>query len=187
MRTVSSIMCAVTLLLAACKTTEVPVYQLESFNQSETYSRTYDASTTDTCLAAKKALLGQGYLMQPGSDALHIIGNKKFQQDNEHHIEITTSVTCTPEKKGLSQVFANAVQDRYTLKKTNSSASVGLSVLGSLSMPVGAVDDSLVKTSSMTITSAQYYQRLFDAVSRFIADPDDATEEVEEVPATSGK
>jgi hypothetical protein len=51
-------------------------------------------------------------------------------------------------------VFVSAVQDRYALKKSPTSASVGVGALGSVSLPFGSNDDSLVKVASSTVTDA---------------------------------
>jgi hypothetical protein len=65
-------------------------------------------------------------------------------------------------------MFANALQDRYALKKTNNSASVGVGVLGSVSMPIGSSDDSMVKVASETVSSAKFYERFFALVELFL-------------------
>jgi len=65
-------------------------------------------------------------------------------------------------------MFANALQDRYALKKTNNSASLGVGVLGSVSMPIGSSDDSMVKVASETVSSAKFYERFFTLVELFL-------------------
>ena len=64
--------------------------------------------------------------------------------------------------------FVNAVQENFSLKKSNSSASVGVSPFGSLSLPFTGSDDSLVKVASLTITSAPFYERFFQLVERYL-------------------
>ncbi|OPG75826.1 hypothetical protein B1218_29415, partial [Pseudomonas ogarae] len=65
-------------------------------------------------------------------------------------------------------MFANALQDRYALKKTNNSASLGVGVLGSVSMPIGSSDDSMVKVASETVSAAKFYERFFALVELFL-------------------
>jgi hypothetical protein len=60
------------------------------------------------------------------------------------------------------------LQDRYALKKTNNSASLGVGVLGSVSMPIGSSDDSMVKVASETVSSAKFYERFFALVELFL-------------------
>ncbi|MNM32587.1 hypothetical protein D3C81_431820 [compost metagenome] len=67
-----------------------------------------------------------------------------------------------------STIFANALQDRYALKKSNTSASLGVGILGSVSMPIGSTDDSMVKVASETVTSAKFYERYFALVESFL-------------------
>jgi hypothetical protein len=67
-----------------------------------------------------------------------------------------------------STMFANALQDRYALKKVNNSASLGVGVLGSVSMPIGSTDDSMVKVASETVASDKFYDRYFSLVESFM-------------------
>ena len=62
----------------------------------------------------------------------------------------------------------NAVQDGYTLKKSDTSASVGLSVLGSLSLPIRSNSDSMVKISSETVPAGKFYERFFSLVDHYL-------------------
>jgi hypothetical protein len=76
-------------------------------------------------------------------------------------------------------MFANALQDRYALKKINNSASLGVGVLGSVSMPIGSSDDSMVKVASETVSAAKFYERFFALVELFL--PPEAKKAVENV------
>jgi hypothetical protein len=60
------------------------------------------------------------------------------------------------------------VQDRYALKKNPTSASVGVGVLGSVSLPIGSNDDSLVRVASKTVRDAEFYKRFFDRVNYYL-------------------
>ena len=64
--------------------------------------------------------------------------------------------------------FANALHDRYALKKSPSSASVGVGVVGSVSLPFGASDDAMVKVASETITARDFYDRFFGLVAHYL-------------------
>ncbi len=161
-----------TALLAACATPKQAPFQRENFEHGETYSRGFGAGTAPTCEAARRALLSQGYVVNAAStDAVN--ARKSFQPDAETHVEIEFRVTCAPEISGPSKtlVFVSALQDRYALKKSNSSASVGVGVLGSVSVPFTGSDDSLVKVASETITAPAFYDRYFRLVSRYLGSP----------------
>jgi hypothetical protein len=161
---------AVTLLLSACKSTPTPLYQEEAFDATGSpYAHTFQAGSNATCEAARRALLSQGY-MASATQPVAIDGSKNFQPNNDSHIVIEFHVVCVDANGDgtTSTAYVNAVQDRYTLKKSNTSASVGLSVLGSLSLPIGSSDDSLVKVASETIPAGVFYERYFKLVDHFL-------------------
>lgn len=157
-------------VLAACSSPPKPIYQQEQFDvTSSPYSHTFHAKSDATCEAARRALLSQGYVASSSrSDAID--GSKNFQPSNDMHVVIEFHVVCADANAdGTSSIaYVNAVQDRYTLKKSNTSASVGLSVFGSLSLPIGSSDDALVKTASETIPAGVFYERFFNLVDHFL-------------------
>lgn len=156
-------------LLAACATSRQAVYQNEAFGDTNTYSHVYLASAAETCEAARRALLSQGYVITSSrTDAVN--GRKNFQPNGEVHAEIEFHVVCAPDSAdGKNSVaFVNALQDHYALKKTNSAASVGLPALGSVSLPFTGSDDSLVKVASQTILESKFYDRFFNLVERYL-------------------
>lgn len=156
-------------LLAACSTSRQAVYQNEAFGDTNTYSHVYLASAAETCEAARRALLSQGYVIT-SSRADAVNGRKNFQPNGEVHAEIEFHVVCAPDSAdGKNSVaFVNALQDHYALKKTNSAASVGVPALGSVSLPFTGSDDSLVKVASQTILESKFYDRFFGLVERYL-------------------
>lgn len=157
------------LLLSACATTRQGVFQTEAFGETSTYSRSFAATAIETCEAARRSLLSQGYVITVfRPDAIN--GRKNFQPNGDVHAEIEFHVTCAsdgPDGKD-SIAFVNALQDHYALKKTNSAASLGLPALGSVSLPFSASDDSLVKVASQTILESKFYERFFSLVERYL-------------------
>lgn len=152
--------------LSACSTTK-PLYSEENFNDASTFSKTFLTTGERTCATMQRTLLGQGYIVESNSSPTIVNGSKKFQPDNDHHIEITFHIVCTPNHDDTAATsYVNAVQDTYIVKKTNNNASVGVSVLGTISMPIGQSDDSLVHVASETIRSKDFYERFFTAVER---------------------
>lgn len=157
-------------VLAACSSPPKPIYQQEQFDAtSSPYAHTFHSKSDAACEAARRALLSQGYVVSSSrSDAVD--GSKNFQPNNDMHVVIEFHVVCADANAdGSSSIaYVNAVQDRYTLKKSNTSASVGLSVFGSLSLPIGSSDDALVKTASETIPAGVFYERFFNLVEHFL-------------------
>src|SRR5476651_2866374 len=154
---------------AGCSSKKAAIYEHESFKDSGTFSRNYPVSDSASCEAARRALLSQGYIIT-SSDPKLVSGHKSFQQTGETHMEISFSVVCADDgtEGHHATMFANALQDRYALKKTNNSASLGVGVLGSVSMPIGSSDDSMVKVASETVASPKFYDRFFVLVENFL-------------------
>lgn len=152
--------------MAGCSKDQA-IYEHENFDDSGTFSRKYPVTDTASCEAARRALLSQGYIIT-SSDPKLISGHKSFQQTGDTHMEISFSVVCAEDSSHHATMFANALQDRYALKKTNNSASLGVGVLGSVSMPIGSSDDSMVKVASETVTAAKFYERFFALVEVFL-------------------
>ncbi|CAK9888263.1 MULTISPECIES: DUF2242 domain-containing protein [Pseudomonas] len=155
--------------VSGCSSKKAAIYEHENFADSGTFSRSFPVSEAGTCEAARRALLSQGYIIT-SSDAGQVNGNKSFQQTGDSHLQISFNVVCAPDSgdEQRSTMFANALQDRYALKKSNTSASLGVGVLGSVSMPIGSSDDSMVKVASETVTSAKFYERYFALVESFL-------------------
>ncbi|MFT4190517.1 MAG: DUF2242 domain-containing protein [Comamonas sp.] len=154
------------LALAGCASKDVDLAH-EAFDDATTFTRNYSATPEAACEAARRALLSQAYIITNASSTA-LAARKHFQQSREQHYEIEFNITCVPDRSGTSTVFANAVQQLYALRKTNTSASVGVSVLGSLSMPIGSSDDSLVKIGSLTLTKSGLYDRFYGLLEEYL-------------------
>ncbi|NML31984.1 DUF2242 domain-containing protein [Paraburkholderia antibiotica] len=158
------------LALAACSSTPQPKLTEEMFETGASpYARNFNSNTIDSCEAARRALLSQGYLTtMPRADTVD--GTKNFQPTSDTHVVVEFHVVCTPgeEAADSSIVYVNAVQNGFALKKSDTSASVGLSVLGSLSLPIRSNSDAMVKISSETIPSGKFYDRFFALVDHYL-------------------
>ncbi|WOL29921.1 DUF2242 domain-containing protein [Pseudomonas fragi] len=165
--------------LAGCSTKKTAIYEHENFDDSGTFSRNYPVTDKTACESARRALLSQGYIIT-SNDPKMISGHKSFQQTGESHLEISFNIVCADDggSEHHATMFANALQDRYALKKVNNSASLGVGVLGSVSMPIGSTDDSMVKVASETVSSAQFYDRFFGLVEVFLPKPKEVVKAV---------
>ncbi|MBE2291623.1 MAG: DUF2242 domain-containing protein [Xanthomonadaceae bacterium] len=142
----------------------------EAFDSANTYSRNFNHSPAQACEAARRALLSQGFVVDR-AEADVVEAHKYFQQD-ESHEEVEFRAVCMPQTRGEQQtvVFVNAVQDRYALRKRNNNASLGVSALGSVSLPIGSTEDSLVKVASQTLQDPNFYKRFYAVLERFLPD-----------------
>ncbi|HEY9106167.1 MAG TPA: DUF2242 domain-containing protein [Roseateles sp.] len=145
------------------------VYQRESFSAEETFSRLFDANVDATCEAARRALLSQGYVIGRAESGV-VRGTKHFQPGNEMHVEIAFNVVCVGDgpKQQVATAYVSAQQDRYALKKSSQGASLGVSALGSISVPLSSSEDSLVKVASETIPAGEFYDRFFVLMQRML-------------------
>lgn len=161
-------------LLAGCGALPVSdkskkVYQRETFAAEETYSRLFDADVDATCEAARRALLSQGYVISRADSGL-VRGSKHFQPEGEVHVEIAFNIVCVGDgpKQQVATAYVSAQQDRYALKKSPQAASLGVSALGSISVPLSSTQDSLVKVASETIPAGEFYDRFFTLMQRML-------------------
>lgn len=157
------------LSLAACGSRQKaePPPSGETFGAEDTYSRSYDVAPSVACEATRRALLGQGYVIgRMSPEALE--ASKSFQPEADVHTQLNVRATCVPRSEGGSLVFVNAVQDRYALKTQANSASVGVSMIGSLSLPVGSSNANLVRVASNTVQNQDFYRRFFDRVKYYL-------------------
>ena len=160
------------LALAACATTPTTKVSVsEDFASTDTFAHSFPGNDKAACEAARRALLSQGYMIDQASTAL-VRGRKNFQPGPDVHVQIGFTVVCAADSRGSNSTttFANAVRDRYSLKKSSSSASLGVGGVGSLSLPFGGSDDALVKVASETIANKQFYERFFALVERYLDD-----------------
>lgn len=138
-----------------------PVHLSERFEASSSHAKRYPRSAEDACESARRALLSQGYVLSR-NDRLVLLGSKFFQPEKDRHVELKVQATCVPDDAvdHASSVYVTAWEDHYVVKKSTSSSSVGVSAIGSISLPMGSSEDSLVKVGVQTVRDATFYERL---------------------------
>ncbi|MCB1881200.1 MAG: DUF2242 domain-containing protein [Gammaproteobacteria bacterium] len=155
-------------ILSATACSNRAVYTEESFADDSPFKMRMDSGVYPVCESARRSLLGQGYLIEStGSDQIKARKAAKRQDNPNTFIEM--NIVCLPETTG-STLFATGVLSTYALKKSSSAASVGLSALGSISLPIGQSADSLVKISEETIDDKDFYRRFFAAVNNILSE-----------------
>lgn len=170
LRRLAGCLCAAAVLAGCAHESQVFAPQ-ENFGSGTIYSRLFDANPSQTCEAARRALLSQGYIINTTAADL-VEGNKSFQPQAESHLQMVIRVVCVPESTDgkVSLAFVTALQDQYTLRKTNSSASLGVGGVGSVSLPFMSASESLAKVGSETISSGRFYENFFDLVKHYLGD-----------------
>jgi hypothetical protein len=152
------------LTLTACSSEAV--YTKESFAADSPFQKRVAVKTAVACESARRALLSQGYLIDSASNE-QVKGRKAYKSEDERSTFIEMQVVCASDNTG-STLYATALLSTYAVKKTGSSASVGVKAVGSVSLPFGQSADSMVKVSDETIDDKKFYKRFFVAVDNIL-------------------
>jgi hypothetical protein len=146
-----------------------PVYRGERFEATSSHARRYPRSAEDVCEGARRALLSQGYVLSR-NDRVVLVGSKFFQPEKDRHVELKLQVTCVPDDAAdrAASAYVTAWEDQYVVKKSTASSSLGVSALGSISLPMGSSEDSLVKVGVQTVRDAQFYDRFHQLVAQVL-------------------
>lgn len=167
-------------LLGACS--EQAVYTSESFSSDTPFKLKVEGEPVTACEGARRSLLGNGYLIE-NADEEQVKARKARKNADKLNTFIEINVVCVSDNVG-STMFANGVVSTYDLKKSSSAASVGVSAVGSISLPIGQSADSLVKIGEETIDDAEFYRRFFAAVQHTLGEMQ-VRSTPEEPPATA--
>lgn len=141
-------------------------YKLEHFTPDSPFEQSFEIGPAPACEAGRRALLSQGYLIDESKPDL-VRARKFFQPNRETQIQLTFSLSCLAEGDG-SVVFANVRQLREELKANSASTGLSVTGIGSLSLPFGGNNESLVKVGEETVTDAEFYGRFFALMQSFI-------------------
>lgn len=163
------------LLVSSCSSQTA--YEEEGFAIDSPFRQKVKGKASDVCESARRSLLGQGYLIESASEE-DVKARKATKGGDTENTFIEMNIVCLPDAKGTT-LFATGLVTEYDLKKSTSSASVGVSALGSISLPIGQSADSLVKISEVTIESKNFYQRFFEVVSTILEEMQEAERERE--------
>ncbi|HMV71527.1 MAG TPA: DUF2242 domain-containing protein [Pseudomonadales bacterium] len=157
---------SVVLSLAGCSTQEV--YTRESFSADSPFRLKVDEGFAIACESARRSLLGQGYLID-FANAEQVKGHKAYRVEGKANTFIEMNLVCVADAVG-STLYATGVLSTYDLKKSSNPASVGLTGVGTISLPIGQSADSLVKVAEETIGDRYFYRRFFAAVEHTLGE-----------------
>ena len=150
-------------LVLGCSTRK-DVYRQETFAIDTPFAQMFNASPAQTCEAARRTLLSQGYIVAVELPE-RISGAKVFQPNEDEHMSIEFSVSCVAMPEDQSTAYANAVQTRYQLKTSPNSFGLSAPVIGALSLPFGSKAEDLIKTGAATITDGNFYARFWSLMA----------------------
>lgn len=150
-----------TFLVGACAK-PAPAYRAEQFAAVSPFEYRTPLTPQESCAAAQRALLSQGYQVDDQKPQT-VRGRKLFQPEPGHHMELNITLVCLPIQAG-AVVYANALQTRYELKSSSSSAGVSVAGMGSISLPWLSEKESLMKVGEETVSDPDFYHRLFQLI-----------------------
>lgn len=160
MRFLSSFLLLSVLLVAGCASNKpAPAWHAEAFSEESPFEYRTPVSAKALCAVGQRALLSQGYQVESTTPQA-VRGRKFFQPAPGHHMELGISLVCLPTPVG-AVLYANALQTRYELKTSTTSAGVSVTGMGSISLPWLSDKDSLVKVGEETVADPEFYRRLF--------------------------
>ena len=157
------------LITTGCSTPRATFTQ-DSFSNNSPYQQHVAVPASRACAAAERTLLGDGYSLDNTAKTGSVKGRKAYLAGSGRSSFLEMSVVCLPDATG-STIYANGLISQYDLKKSANAASVGVSVLGSISMPIGQSVDSMVKVSDETIRDRVFYKNFFSAIETVLQDP----------------
>lgn len=155
-------------LLAACGGTD-SYARHEEFASEARHRHDFPAAAPALCAAARRAMLGDGYVVTHGEDG-QLLGGKEFQGDDKVHAILNLYVSCEA-RAGGSTLFVTATEEHFDVKATRQSSSVGFPVLAPLYFGTLREADNQVKIRGETVTRNAFYERYYRAVERELAAP----------------
>src|SRR5882724_851739 len=131
------------------------------------YSRTISGSGDAVCWSVKRALLGQGYMLERSSEPGVLTGTRDYQPENKLNITLHLQTTCADNRNGTSIVFVTAEREESKLQKMKQSTSAGIGP-ATLTMPAGSAK-VLGVVRRETIVDPNFYNSFFALVEGFVA------------------
>ena len=137
------------------------------FVGSAPFSKTISGSGDSVCWSVKRALLGQGYMLERSSEPGVLTGTRDYQPDKKVNITIRLQTTCADNHNGTSIVFVTADREESKLQKMKQTTSAGIGP-ATLTMPAGSAK-VLGVVRRETIADPNFYNSFFTLVQGYVA------------------
>src|SRR5580704_11883895 len=139
----------------------------DAFAGSAPFSKTISGSGDAVCWSIKRALLGQGYMLERSSEAGVLTGTKDYQPEEKLNVTVRLQTSCADNKDGTSIVFATADREESKLQKMKQTTSAGIGP-ATITMPAGSAK-VLGVVRRETITDPNFYNSFFALVENYVA------------------
>lgn len=154
-------------LMGGCGTREV--YRDEAFSADSPFSRRIAGSSAIVCDSVKRALLGQGYALDPEAERGVLTGMKNFQRD-ETMVNLRLRTTCMANPDGTTMVYATAHEETTELQTLKQPAGVTIGGVVGFTVPSGSARIPIT-IKKETVQDPQFYARFYKQIEDSIAKP----------------
>ena len=137
------------------------------FVTSAPFSKTIPGSGDTVCWSVKRALLGQGYMLERSSETGVLTGTRDAQPETKVNITVRLQTTCADNRNGTSIVFVTAEREVSRLQKMKQSTSAGIGP-ATVTLPAGSAK-VLGVVRRETIDDPNFYNSFFALVEGFVA------------------
>jgi Uncharacterized protein conserved in bacteria (DUF2242) len=137
------------------------------FTASAPFSRTIAGSGDAVCWSVKRALLGQGYMLERSSEPGVLTGTRDYQPEEKLNITVHLQTSCADNRDGTSIVFVTADREESRVQKMKQSTSAGIGP-ATITMPSGSAK-VLGVVRRETIQDPNFYNSFFVLVQGYVA------------------
>ena len=137
------------------------------FVRSAPFSKTIPGSGDAVCWSVKRALLGQGYMLERSSESGVLTGTRDSQPEEKMNVTVRLQTTCADNRNGTSIVFVTAEREVSKLQKMKQTTSAGIGP-ATITMPAGSAK-VLGVVRRETIEDPNFYNSFFTLVQGFVA------------------
>jgi hypothetical protein len=136
------------------------------FTGAAPFSKTIVGSGDAVCWSVKRALLGQGYMLDRSSEAGVLTGTRDYQPSDKINVTVRLQTTCANNRDGTSIVFVTAEREESKLQKMKQTTSAGVGP-ATITMPAGSAK-VLGVIKRETISDPNFYNSFFTLVEGFV-------------------
>src|SRR5580704_17005610 len=137
------------------------------FVNSAPFSKTIPGGGDAVCWSVKRALLGQGYMLERSSETGVLTGTRDAQPEEKVNVTVRLQTTCADNRNGTSMVFVTAEREVSKLQKMKQSTSAGIGP-ATITMPAGSAK-VLGGVRRETIEDPNFYNSFFALVDGYVA------------------
>jgi hypothetical protein len=138
-----------------------------AFAGSAPFSKTIPGSDDAVCWSVKRALLGQGYMLERSSEPGVLTGTRDYQPEEKVNVTVRLQTSCADNRNGTSIVFVTASREESKLQKMKQSTSAGIGP-ATVTMPAGSAK-VLGVVRRETIADPNFYNSFFALVEGYVA------------------